>query len=100
MPQGLPRKIRYAFVTQGLLLVLAVVFGVSLLTLFTRDALVHQRLTVEAQAFWERWEREGTAVHVPATGTLQGYFRSSDAGAEIPPYVASLAEGVNYIYRS
>ena len=40
MPHGLPRRIRYAFVTQGLLSVLAVVFGVSLVTLLTRDALV------------------------------------------------------------
>ena len=54
MPQGLPRKIRYAFVTQGLLAVLAVVFGVSLVTLMTRDALVKQRLEIEATAYIRR----------------------------------------------
>ena len=100
MPQGLPRKIRYAFVTQGLLLMLAVVFGVTLVTLFTRDALVHQRLTVEARAFWERWREAGSAVHLPATGTLQGYFGTVRDDTGIPPYVESLPEGVNYIYRS
>lgn len=100
MPQGLPRKIRYAFVTQGLLLVLAVVFGVSLLTLVTRDALVRQRLTVEAQAFWERQSGSRLSTHLPATSTLQGYFRPASEEAALPPYVASLPEGVNFVYRS
>jgi signal transduction histidine kinase len=100
MPQGLPRKIRYAFVTQGLLLILAVVFGVSLLTLVTRDALVRQRLMVEAEAFWERQARLREVGHLPATRTIQGYFRPGAGGGAIPPYVQSLPDGVNFIYRS
>ena len=100
MPQGLPRKIRYAFVTQGLLLTLAVVFGVSLVALFTRDALVRQRLMVESEAFWNRQAGEGPAIVPPATRTLQAYFRPAQGGTRIPPYVESLPEGVNYIYRS
>lgn len=100
MPQGLPRKIRYAFVTQGLLLVIAVVFGVSLVALVTRDALVHQRLSVEAEAFWERWQEMGAFADLPANATLQGYFRARRGDAAIPPYVESLPEGVSYIYRS
>ncbi|WP_298581043.1 HAMP domain-containing sensor histidine kinase [uncultured Luteimonas sp.] len=102
MPQGLPRKIRYAFVTQGLLLVLAVVFGVSLLTLITRDALVRQRLTVEADAFWARQGQSGSQLgtHLPSTGTLEGYFRSAREVRTLPPYVESLPEGVNFVYRS
>ena len=97
MPQGLPRKIRYAFVTQGLLLILAVVFGVSLLTLVTRDALVRQRLTVEAQAFWDRWDA-GEGAQLPETATLRAYFRPSQAGGAVPPDVASLPQGVNFDY--
>lgn len=97
MPQGLPRKIRYAFVTQGLLLILAVVFGVSLLTLLTRDALIRQRLTVEAQAFWDRREAGGGA-RLPETATLRGYFRPAEAGGAVPPDVASLPQGVNFNY--
>ncbi len=100
MPQGLPRKIRYAFLLQGLLLVLAVVFGVSLLTLLTRDALVRQRLTVEAQAFWERADALQD-VRVPSTASLQGYFQPAGGGdAAVPPYAESMPEGVNHIYRS
>ena len=100
MPQGLPRKIRYAFVLQGLLLVLAVVFGVSLLTLLTRDALVRQRLTVEAQAFWEQ-AGGPQGARLPSTGSLQGHFQPAGSGdAAIPPDVESLPEGVNFIYRS
>ncbi len=100
MPQGLPRKIRYAFVTQGLLLALAVVFGVSMLTLLTRDALVRQRLTVEADAFWARQASSPQGTHLPSTGTLQGYFRTAPEDEAIPPYVESLPEGVNFVYRS
>ena len=100
MPQGLPRKIRYAFVTQGLLLILAVVFGVSMLTLVTRDALIRQRLTVEAQAFWERQADSRLVTPLPATRTIQGYFSADRDGEAVPPYAQSLPEGVNFIYRS
>ncbi|MGY1521389.1 sensor histidine kinase [Luteimonas sp. A482] len=100
MPQGLPRKIRYAFVTQGLLLILAVVFGVSMLTLLTRDALIRQRLVVEAQAFWDRQTDGRLAPPLPSTRTIQGYFTSDRDREAIPPYVESLPEGVNFIYRS
>src|SRR5690606_39117892 len=100
MPQGLPRKIRYAFVTQGLLLILAVVFGVGALTLVTRDALIRQRLTVEGQAFWDRQAAGGLPATLPETRTIQGYCSSGRDRGAIPPYVESLPEGVNFIYRS
>lgn len=100
MPQGLPRKIRYAFVTQGLLLILAVVFGVGMLTLVTRDALVRQRLNVEAQAFWERQAGNRQPSLLPATRTMQGYFSADRDGQAIPPYAESLPEGVNFIYSA
>jgi len=101
MPQGLPRRIRYAFVTQGLLSVLAVVFGVSLVTLLTRDALVKQRLEIEATAFWERKAGVSPVERLPSTAALQGYFGpSGTTGAAIPAYVQSLPGGVNFLYRS
>ena len=99
MPQGLPRKIRYAFVTQGLLLALAVVFGVSLVTLFTRDALVKQRLVVEAEGFWERQAAGGPPV-LPSNRTMQGYFRPAQGGLPVPPDIEDLPEGLNYLYAS
>ena len=99
MPHGLPRRIRYAFVTQGLLSVLAVVFGVSLVTLLTRDALVKQRLEIEATAFWEK--AGTTADRLPSTAALQGYFGAADAAAApIPANVQSLPAGINFLYRS
>ncbi len=101
MPQGLPRKIRYAFVTQGLLAVLAVVFGVSLVTLMTRDALVKQRLEIEATAFWEHRDGANPAARLPSTASLQGYYGHAGAGAAgqaIPAYVQSLPQGVNFLY--
>ena len=99
MPQGLPRKIRYAFVTQGLLLALAVVFGVSLVTLFTRDALVTQRLVVEAEGFWERQAAGGPRV-LPSNRTMQGYFRPAQGGPPVPPDIEGLPEGISYLYAS
>src|SRR5690606_2314706 len=98
MPQGLPRKIRYAFVLQGLRLVLAVVVGVSLLTLLTRDALA--RRPGEAPACWEQ-AGGPQGARLPSTGSLQGHFQPAGSGdAAIPPDVESLPEGVNFIYRS
>ena len=100
MPQGLPRKIRYAFVTQGLLLALAVVFGVSLVTLFTRDALVRQRLTVEAEGFWERQAKPGGVRVLPSNRTIQGFFRPAQGGAPVPADLEGLPEGISYLYAS
>lgn len=101
MPQGLPRKIRYAFVTQGLLAILVMVFGVSVVMLLTRDALVRQRLEIEAQAFWEQQALAKAPMRLPSTDTIQGYYGRRDVhGEAIPPYVQSLPEGVNYLYRA
>src|SRR5690606_94123 len=100
VPQGLPRKIRYAFVVQGLLLVLAVVFGVSVLTLFTRDAIVQQRLLVEAEAFWERVAADAPRPPLPRTRTLGGHYRPAGRDVPVPPEVESLAGGVSYDYRA
>lgn len=101
MPQGLPRKIRYAFVTQGLLSILAVVFGVSVVTLVTRDSLIRQRLDTEAAAFWQREASEGARTALPATRTLQGYFQAGSASnGAIPPFVESLSDGISYMYRA
>lgn len=97
MPQGLPRKIRYAFVVQGLLLVLAVVFGISLVTLFARNAIVQERLRVEAQAFWD----EVRAPHDPVprhTRTLQIHFRPAEANVPVPPELEALPGGVSLDY--
>ncbi|WP_202844465.1 sensor histidine kinase [Luteimonas saliphila] len=100
MPQGLPSKIRYAFVTQGLLAVLAVVFGVSLITLMTRDALIDQRLDVEATAFWERRAGLRPPAQLPATGTIHGYFQASGAPPTgIPADLLAMGDGVTYLYR-
>jgi len=101
MPQGLPRRIRYAFVTQGLLASLVVVFGVGLVTLVTRDALVRQQLNVEAEAFWEHHAGQGALAPLPATGAIRGYYGSPIvAGAGIPAYVQSLPDGINHLYQS
>ncbi|MDH5833117.1 sensor histidine kinase [Luteimonas kalidii] len=100
MPQGLPRRIRYAFVTQGLLLILAVVFGVSVVTLITRDALISQRLEVEAKAFWERRAGLRPPGQLPATNAIQGYFRENgDPDSGVPAVFRPLPDGMNYMYR-
>ncbi|MCW5581293.1 MAG: HAMP domain-containing histidine kinase [Luteimonas sp.] len=99
MPHGLPRRIRYAFVTQGLLSVLAVVLGVSLVTLVTRNALVTQRLGIEATAFWEHGSHAYPEGRLPSTASLQGYYgRAGADGQGIPAYVQSLPQGISFLY--
>jgi signal transduction histidine kinase len=73
MPQGLPRRLRYAFTLQVMLASVAVVIGAVVTGSIVKDALTDQQLRREAQEFWSGRARD-PAYPLPQTSTLHGYF--------------------------
>jgi hypothetical protein len=73
MSQGLPRKLRYAFILQVVLASLVVVVGAVVTGSIVKDALTDQQLRGEAQEFWNGRARD-PAYPLPRSSTIQGYF--------------------------
>jgi signal transduction histidine kinase len=73
MSQGLPRKLRYAFILQVVLASLVVVVGAVVTGSIVKDALTDQQLRGEAQEFWNGRARD-PAYPLPRASTMHGYF--------------------------
>jgi len=73
MPQGLPLKLRYAFILQVLLASVAVVVGAVVTGSIVKQALTDQQLRTEANAFWSA--RAGDRAYpLPRTSAMRGWF--------------------------
>ncbi|MGH8076811.1 MAG: sensor histidine kinase [Lysobacter sp.] len=94
MPQGLPRKLRAAFVWQFVVACLAIVLGFAVWTALSREYLAEHWLQDEAHYFWQR-QQVGMPVVPPNTRQIHGYFvaaGSRDARG-VPTSMQALAPG-------
>lgn len=73
MPQGLPRKIRIAFIVQVALASLAIVLGVFLISVVIRQSLINTALQEEAAHFWDLYGAS-EAQPPPNTYNMRGYL--------------------------
>lgn len=73
MPQGLPRKIRIAFIVQVALASLAIVLGVFLISVVIRQSLINTALQEEAAHFWNLYGAS-EAQPPPNTYNMRGYL--------------------------
>ena len=73
MPQGLPRKLRYAFILQVMLASVAVVIGGAVTASIVKDVLTDQQLRGEAEEFWNGRSRD-PAYPLPRSSLIHGYF--------------------------
>lgn len=73
MPNGLPRKIRLAFILQALLGSLVIALGVLLAGLAVRHTVLHERLEREAEMFWVGHATD-PAYPLPKTTGMAGFF--------------------------
>lgn len=97
MPQGLPRRIRIAFVRQALLATVAVIVSVLLTAWLARNALVEELLEAEASGFWQAHAADG-AHRFSATALLEGHFlRGDDASGTVPANLRALPQGFSRI---
>ena len=73
MPQGLPRKLRYAFILQVMLASVVVVIGAAVTASIVKDVLTDQQLRSEAEEFWAGRSRD-PAYPLPRSALIHGYF--------------------------
>ncbi|GAA3916669.1 sensor histidine kinase [Luteimonas lutimaris] len=95
MSQGLPRKLRYAFILQVMLASVAVVVGAAVTGSIVKRALTDQQLRNEAEQFWSA--RAGDPAHpLPRTSTVHGWFvatgHSQDA---VPAELRGFGNGIS-----
>ncbi|HZX77518.1 HAMP domain-containing sensor histidine kinase [Lysobacter sp.] len=72
MPQGLPRKIKLAFITQALIGSIVITVGIVLTGAIVRQQVVEKRVEREAGAFWEAYERD-PSHRPPVSSTMSSY---------------------------
>src|SRR5690606_24332034 len=84
MPQGLPRKLRYAFVLQVVLAGASVIVGALVAGSIVTDTLTDQQLRAEADEFWNGRARD-TDYPLPRSSTMQGYFVTAGQSATTVP---------------
>ena len=73
MPQGLPRKLRYAFILQMVLAGASVIVGALVAGGIVTDTLTDQQLRAEAAEFWNGRARDAD-YPLPRSSIMQGYF--------------------------
>ncbi len=99
MPQGLPRKIKLAFIGQALVATLVISLGVLLGGIIVRQSLLHSMLQQEASAF-RNAHRQDAAHPLPRTRMLTGYLvPASGQGAGLPEQLRGATPGL-HAFRS
>lgn len=94
MPQGLPRKLRYAFVLQAAMASFAIVIGIFAVSMFAKDMLAVDRLHTEADA-WRAGRANDPAYPLPRTSTVRGWYLPTGADpATLPDEIRDLPVGV------
>jgi signal transduction histidine kinase len=94
MTEGLPRRLRYAFILQVMVATLLVIVGVMASSRIVRDVLTDRQLRAEAAQFWQGRARD-PAWPLPRGATVNGWFvpRGGDA-ASIPAELRGRGPGI------
>src|SRR3546814_1078584 len=80
MSQGLPRKLRYAFILQMVLAGASVIVGALVAGSIVKDVLTDQQLRSEAGQFWSGRARDAD-YPLPRSSTMHGYFTTGQQPA-------------------
>ena len=94
MQQGLPRKLRYAFILQAITASIAIVVGIYAAGMVVKDLLVAQRMRSEATSYWSERARDRRSP-LPSASNIKGFFL--DAGGDprtLPVPLRTLAPGI------
>lgn len=94
--QGLPRRIKRAFIAQAVVGSLVLAAGIMLAAYWGTQRLQQQRMALEAHRYWQARAQDATA-RLPDAATIHGYFVPADgAGSQpLPPGMAALGVGVH-----
>lgn len=95
MPQGLPRRIKLAFVTQALIGSIVITLGIVLAAVVVRHSVIEQRVRSEAEAFWRARSIEPDH-RLPASSTMTSYLvPAGGADTGLPESLRGLAPGLH-----
>lgn len=95
MPEGLPRRIKLAFIVQALIGSLLITLGIVLAGLAIRQNVLVDRMQEEADAFWEA-RRHNPAHALPSTATLTAYLeRRFSPSQDLPDYLRDFEQGLH-----
>lgn len=95
MSQGLPRKLRYAFVLQMVLAGASVIVGALVAGSIVKDVLTDQQLRSEAGEFWSGRARDAD-YPLPRSSTMRGYFATAQQpSAGVPDELRRFGIGIS-----
>ena len=97
MPQGLPRKLRIAFLLQAVMASIVILAGAYVSVAVSKHELARQSLEQEAAYFWTT--RASNPSQSPPDGyVLRGYVVADSAdAARVPPALRPLAPGLHAV---
>ena len=72
--QGLPRRIKRAFIAQAVVGSVVLAAGIVIAALWGTQRLQEQRLAREAERFWQVHAQDPARARLPYASTLRGYF--------------------------
>jgi len=94
MRHGLPRKIKFAFITQALIGSIVITVGILLAGVIVRQEVIEQRVRQEAQAFWKAYAADHNH-RLPSSSTMSGYVVIPGvASPKLPAELQGLGPGV------
>lgn len=97
MPQGLPRKIKIAFVLQAVIASFAIVIGIYIASTLVQETLSDKRLRSEATAFWKGY-RTDPGYPLPRNSTMQGFLvPARTSPGMVPLQLASYPKGISQL---
>jgi signal transduction histidine kinase len=97
MPQGLPRKLRLAFLLQAVMASLVILVGTYAGVVVVKSELARQSLQGEAEYYWERHASD-PSWQAPDSRALHGYAVVDGASAAaVPPALRNLTPGLHSV---
>ncbi|TBR07458.1 MAG: HAMP domain-containing histidine kinase [Lysobacter sp.] len=95
MPQGLPRKIKLAFIAQALFASLVLASGIAVVAVSVRHTLLRARLHDEASAAWQQVRVDGGGA-LPGNSSMRTFFLPAGRPVDaLPEPLRGLRDGVH-----
>lgn len=98
MAQGLPRKIKVAFILQAVIASLVIVVGVFAINQSLKQQFLERRLQTQADRYWDAWQRNPGGA-LPMGMVLRGHIVPAGAAAALPPEFAGLEKRVEGFHK-
>ncbi|MDQ3288426.1 MAG: HAMP domain-containing histidine kinase [Pseudomonadota bacterium] len=97
MSNGLPRRIRFAFILQAILGSLFLTIGLLVAVLAVRQFVIYERMEMEAERFWAEYQQD-RSVRLLDTATTSAYLDlPGSPDPELPESLRTAKTGVHWL---